>query len=394
MRRPRRRSSPRAGLLAAAACVSCTAVAPLATGPSAPTPPAPTAALGAPDSTIRVELTQRPESGRIRLLLFDSNENFQDLREAARIETFDAGEELVLANVPPGEYALLVHFDEDDDGELDRNLLGIPVEPIAFSNGYRPTGPPTYARARFELDDEAARAFELSLARPLGERGLWSVGLGVIGRSSPYVDYDGGVLQPIPVVTYNGERLQVLGPFLSYGIAGSDRLRLAATARYRIGAYEESESPALTGLGDRDATAMAGLRLVYELPNGIDVQVGYEHDVLDQVGGGTGRFSIDRPFQLGVASLSPRLGLQWTDADVSNYDFGVPAELALPERPAYAPASTLNTELGVGAFVEITERWRLVADLGVQLLDDDIEASPIVDDDVLLQGFLAVTYSP
>ena len=39
-----------------------------------------------------------------------------------------------IAGVPPGQYAAQVFHDENDDGEIKRNFLGIPTEPIGFSN--------------------------------------------------------------------------------------------------------------------------------------------------------------------------------------------------------------------------------------------------------------------
>ncbi|MEO8925639.1 MAG: DUF2141 domain-containing protein [Caulobacteraceae bacterium] len=39
-----------------------------------------------------------------------------------------------IAGVPPGEYAAQVFHDKNDTGDLDRNVLGIPTEPIGFSN--------------------------------------------------------------------------------------------------------------------------------------------------------------------------------------------------------------------------------------------------------------------
>ena len=41
-------------------------------------------------------------------------------------------------------------------------------------------------------------------------------------------------------------------------LVGSDDLRLALTASYRIGVYEEDDSPVLEGLGDRDDTLLEG----------------------------------------------------------------------------------------------------------------------------------------
>ena len=81
------------------------------------------------------------------------------------------------------------------------------------------------------------------------------------------------MFQPIPAITYNGERLQWLGPNLRYGILGSGRLRLALSASYRIGVYEEDDSPVLAGLGDRDDTLLAGLALQYEFPGGFDIEI-------------------------------------------------------------------------------------------------------------------------
>jgi uncharacterized protein (DUF2141 family) len=39
-----------------------------------------------------------------------------------------------IQGVPPGQYAAQVFHDEHDDGKIHRNLLGIPTEPIGFSN--------------------------------------------------------------------------------------------------------------------------------------------------------------------------------------------------------------------------------------------------------------------
>lgn len=342
-----------------------------------------------------MQLAQGPAQGTIRLLLFDSADAFGDLRQAVRIACFEADdpETIALTGLAPGEYALLVHFDEDGNGVLDRNILGIPIEPIAFSNNYQPKGPPAYARARFDLGAGEVQSFALQLRRPLGERGRFSVGIGVIGQSTPYVDYDGNVSRFIPVVTYIGERLQVLGPRVTYALAGRGRLRLAATGRLRIGAYEEDKSPVLNGLGDRDDTVMAGLTLVYEASGGLDLRVTYDHDVLDRAGGGAARFVLSRPFQVGIARVAPRVGLRWLDDDLSAYDFGVPADQARNDRPAYAPGATASWEAGVSTFVEITRSVTVVADIGVSRLDDDIEASPLVDTDELIRGFVALNYT-
>lgn len=57
--------------------------------------------------------------------------------------------------LPPGEYALSVFQDLDDDTKLKSNFIGLPKEPAALSNNLRPKfGPPRYKDAAFTIGDE------------------------------------------------------------------------------------------------------------------------------------------------------------------------------------------------------------------------------------------------
>jgi uncharacterized protein (DUF2141 family) len=56
----------------------------------------------------------------------------------------------VLEAVPRGAYAFAFLHDEDDDGALDRDWIGLPQEGFGFSNDAAPNlGPPSYESARF-----------------------------------------------------------------------------------------------------------------------------------------------------------------------------------------------------------------------------------------------------
>jgi outer membrane protein len=343
---------------------------------------------------VRAELTAPPQGGRVRVLLFDSAVTFGRFSEPYRVAVFpaDGRASYALTGVPAGTYALVVHHDENDNGQFDKNFIGIPIEPIAISRGYRPKGPPIFAPAAFTLADGQVLSFELELRSVFGPRGLLGVGAGVIGRSSPYVDGGSGVFQPIPIITYTGEDLQWFGPTLRYGLTGSDDVRLAVTASYRLGAYDENDSPALAGLGDRDSTLMAGLAVVAELPAGVNLSLGYEHDVLDQLGGGEARLVASRSFQWGLARFGPNLGLRWSSADLADYDFGVPVSAATPTRPAYEVGDTWTVEAGVSSFIELSRSWRIVFDVAVEFLPDEVSDSPIVADDHVVRGFIALTY--
>ena len=350
--------------------------------------------LGGHAAELTVRLDNAPADGMLIFQVYDAADAFGDLRDPAHQIAMPAVGEGVyrLDNIADGRIAVLVFHDENGNGVLDKNFIGIPRETLAISNNYQPKGPPSFSRASFELDDQQSAGISMEMYEVLGQRGRLGLGIGVIGRSSPYVDSTRNVTRVIPAITYVGERLQWFGPVLRYGIAGSDRLRLAATAEYRIGAYEASDSPFLDGLGDRESTVLGGLGLQYEISEGFELELLYQHDVLDRIGGGMANIRLSRGFPAGPAVFVPQVAVNWLSEDMSNHDFGVPASAATPDRPAYSLDSTTSYELGLGVFVELSEAWRIIINVAGEKLDSDVTASPIVSDDVVYKGTAIVTY--
>jgi len=56
------------------------------------------------------------------------------------------------ADLPPGEYAVSVMHDENDNGKLDANFMGMPTEGYGFSNNPQTLRKPTFEEARFQLE--------------------------------------------------------------------------------------------------------------------------------------------------------------------------------------------------------------------------------------------------
>lgn len=58
----------------------------------------------------------------------------------------------IFKDLPDGMYAVSVFHDVNGDGKLKTNGLGIPVEPLAFSNNARGIdGPPKFSDASFKV---------------------------------------------------------------------------------------------------------------------------------------------------------------------------------------------------------------------------------------------------
>ena len=340
---------------------------------------------------VRVE--NPPTNGMVVAWLFDSADAFADLRDPLATRMQPAGEEseIRFERLAPGRYAVLVYHDRNANGALDQNYLGIPKEPLGFSQRYWARGAPAFSAAAMEVAEGERVPVDIQLREVFPRKGLIGVGAGVLMKSSPYRGSDSVRVQGIPAITYIGQRFQILGPFAQVGLVSWPRIRLAATARYRLGAYDESDSDELDGMGDRKDSLFGGLALQSPLAWGLRVSAGYEHDLLDRVGGGSGRLAIRRGFQLGRFSVSPSLGINWLTSELARHEYGVRESEALDERPAYRPGPAVNVEPGLGVSAEFFGGWRFMVNGSVEILAKELRDSPLVDESVVYRLFASVS---
>jgi uncharacterized protein (DUF2141 family) len=65
---------------------------------------------------------------------------------------------LAFPALPPGEYAVVVFHDANDNGVIDHKLIGIPSEELGFSNAFKlsfSSGLPTFEKLRFAHGESA-----------------------------------------------------------------------------------------------------------------------------------------------------------------------------------------------------------------------------------------------
>jgi uncharacterized protein (DUF2141 family) len=103
-------------------------------------------------------LNIRNSTGTVDCALFDSPAGFptEVLLSATNIMIIKVRKTQArcdFEDIPPGTYALAVVHDENMNGKLDTNFLGIPKEGYGFSNGARSLlGAPSFSAASFEYD--------------------------------------------------------------------------------------------------------------------------------------------------------------------------------------------------------------------------------------------------
>ncbi len=121
----------------------------------------------------------RSAHGTVLIGLYDSPESFEKAVEASDKEGFLIDPDrfgavalranaalksaVVFSNLEPGRYAAVAFHDENGNGKLDQNFLGIPAEPYGFSNDVQGVlGPPTFDHAAMALGD-GDRAIRIAL---------------------------------------------------------------------------------------------------------------------------------------------------------------------------------------------------------------------------------------
>jgi uncharacterized protein (DUF2141 family) len=112
---------------------------------------------------LTVEVTGlRPQEGLMSLAVFSDESGFPERSESAvRRRTLPlVGSELetVIPDLSYGTYAVALFHDQNGNGKLDRNWLGIPSEGVGFSNNPPIlAGPPSFDAASFVLDSHDRR---------------------------------------------------------------------------------------------------------------------------------------------------------------------------------------------------------------------------------------------
>ena len=90
----------------------------------------------------------------IHVSLYGSKNKFPDpLGQLKKYQFKSTGKKITahITDLPFGEYAIAIYQDENNNGKIDKNLLGVPTEHYAFSNNYKPTvRAPKYENCKFD----------------------------------------------------------------------------------------------------------------------------------------------------------------------------------------------------------------------------------------------------
>jgi uncharacterized protein (DUF2141 family) len=118
------------------------------------------AALPAHAATVEVHVTGTSGGrGNVSVAVCDRERFLKQCAYSASVPARDGETLVTLRDVPAGTWAVLAYQDENANGQLDRNLIGIPSENYGFSRDARGRfGPPSFDDAAIAIKDETTSA--------------------------------------------------------------------------------------------------------------------------------------------------------------------------------------------------------------------------------------------
>lgn len=114
------------------------------------------ATVGAIALVVRVDNVQAG-SGPVRVAMFSSaNWLGSTATDAEEIDASSGTVRLNLTAPAPGRYGFAIYQDTNRDGRLNRNIVGLPTEPVAFSNNaVIRFGPPSFQDAAVDISNNS-----------------------------------------------------------------------------------------------------------------------------------------------------------------------------------------------------------------------------------------------
>lgn len=279
-----------------------------------------------------------------------------------------------LPPLPEGSYTVRVLHDANADGRMNANAFGVPTESVA----------------RLPLAPASAET-RVDLLPPPADPRAWGAGVMTLYGSNPYRGGD-AVFRVLPLLTYVGEKAFVVGPRAGLNLYKNRLVSANLTAEFIFAGDAFDDSGFLEGMEKRRDTLMAGADMNLRFGDW-RIELAASSDVLGRHDGQELELSIGRMFRGSRGSITPSAGVFWRSSNYNNYYYGVRADEATEERPAYDPGASVDGFLSLFGRWQFNDRWSLLASARGEWLSDDIQDSPIVDKEFVTTTFLGINYA-
>jgi outer membrane protein len=228
----------------------------------------------------------------------------------------------------------------------------------------------TLASARLNADE----LFPSLRAEPV----RFGLGIGGVVEDEGYVGI-GTESAVMPVFLVQYKRFRLFGPQMDFRLLGNEKTSIGLRADYRVDGYEAADGPIFAGMEERKAAASVGIAGRHSTRFG-DFSFDFVRAVESERGARGGVYYA-YPIKFEKLTVLPRIGLEYFDADLVNYYYGVRGEEATATRPFYVGDSTLNVDGGVDLHYNFDAHHSLLGSLKYRAFGTEIKNSPLIEDD-------------
>lgn len=204
----------------------------------------------------------------------------------------------------------------------------------------------------------------------------FSIGVAALVRAEAYKGV-GTKSYALPIISYESERLQVIGTQASLKLFTGETIEVAAKADYRFDGFDPEDSSYFEGMAKRKGSAFAGLSAKHRSSFGV---LGVE--VAKAVTGSKGRraeLSFSHPINLGDLVIAPKVAAEFLDGRYVNYYYGVAGAEARAWRPAYSSGRAMNLEVGLEGVYSLGKNHSVLGFAKYRRFGSDIANSPLLE---------------
>ncbi|MCS4309106.1 outer membrane protein [Rheinheimera pacifica] len=225
-----------------------------------------------------------------------------------------------------------------------------------------------------------------AMAQSAASQGF-SYGVGVGVNQEIYQGYSNRTI-PLPIIGYQGDRLTVYGPFVSYKLLDLGNISFSAKLAPRFAGFDESDSAVFNGMAKRKDSIDGGIGMQLRQDSWkFEAQTVF--DLLGNSNGQESKVSVSYSYRAGQVIIEPAFGVSYSDSNLVDYYYGVRPDEATAQRPAYQASGAVNYNAGVSVTTALF--FGGMTRLGVQhhWYGSSISDSPLTDRDTGLSAFLS-----
>ncbi|WP_333796767.1 DUF2141 domain-containing protein [Rheinheimera sp.] len=120
-------------------------------------------ALAAYQLDLNIHQLKNPQ-GTLHVALYNNEANYEAGQQPVAVHKVAVSSnkvQLQFDGLAAGTYAIKIMHDENNNGELDKNMFGIPTEGYGFSNNGGQFGPASFSEAAFTVSANQQLAIQL-----------------------------------------------------------------------------------------------------------------------------------------------------------------------------------------------------------------------------------------